>query len=184
MVESAAKHTTITRGSNPATPLSKNEHLLRWVEKMAELTKPARIHWVDGSQEENQLLLNEMVQAGTLVKLNEDHWPGCYYARSDAVTLPAWKTEPSSVLFRKTAPGPRTTGKTLTKCANGFADYLTARCVGEPCTSSASAWVHSGRRCRKSASNSPILRMSSRTCASWRASGCACSNKSTPESPG
>jgi len=84
MVESAAKHTTITRGSNPATPLSKNEHLLRWVEKMAELTKPARIHWVDGSQEENQLLLNEMVQAGTLVKLNEDHWPGCYYARSDA----------------------------------------------------------------------------------------------------
>ena len=84
MIESAAKHTTITLGRNPATPLSKNEHLLRWVEKMAELTKPAKIHWVDGSPEENELLLKEMVEAGTLVKLNEELWPGCYYARSDA----------------------------------------------------------------------------------------------------
>ena len=35
---------------NPALPLSRNKHLLRWVEKMAELTKPAAIHWVDGSE--------------------------------------------------------------------------------------------------------------------------------------
>ena len=71
-------------GRNPAVPLSKNEHLLRWVEKMAELAKPARIHWVNGSQEENDLLLGEMVASGTLTKLNEKLWPGCYYARSDA----------------------------------------------------------------------------------------------------
>lgn len=69
---------------NPAMPLSKNEHLLRWVEKMAELAKPAAIHWVDGSQEENDHLLREMVAAGTLIKLNDKLWPGCYYARSDA----------------------------------------------------------------------------------------------------
>jgi len=71
-------------GRNPAVPLSKNEHLLRWVEKMAELAKPARIHWVDGSQEENDQLLLEMVASGTLTKLNEQLWPGCFYARSDA----------------------------------------------------------------------------------------------------
>jgi phosphoenolpyruvate carboxykinase (GTP) len=69
---------------NPAVPLSKNEHLLRWVEKMAELAKPAAIHWVDGSQEENEALLRGMVASGTLTKLNEKLWPGCYYARSDA----------------------------------------------------------------------------------------------------
>ena len=39
-----------------APPLSKNKHLIRWVDKMAELTKPAAIHWVDGSQEENDAL--------------------------------------------------------------------------------------------------------------------------------
>jgi len=71
-------------GRNPAVPLSKNEHLLRWVEKMAELAKPAAIHWVDGSQEEIDILRREMVASGTLVKLNEKLWPGCYYARSDA----------------------------------------------------------------------------------------------------
>src|SRR5690242_1335415 len=68
---------------NPAVPLSENHHLLRWVEKMARLTRPAAIHWVDGSQEENEFLCEQMVAAGTLIKLNEKLWPGCYYARSD-----------------------------------------------------------------------------------------------------
>jgi phosphoenolpyruvate carboxykinase (GTP) len=67
-----------------ATPLSTNNHLLRWVEKMAELTKPAAIHWVDGSQEENDALCQLMVDSGTFIRLNQDIWPGCYYARSDA----------------------------------------------------------------------------------------------------
>jgi phosphoenolpyruvate carboxykinase (GTP) len=84
MHEAVAKDTTRMHGRNPAVPLSKNEHLLRWVEKMAELAKPAAIHWIDGSQEENDTLLREMVGSGTLIKLNEKLWPGCYYARSDA----------------------------------------------------------------------------------------------------
>ena len=84
MQEAAAKNITSMHGRNPAIPLSKNEHLLRWVEKMAELAKPSAIHWVDGSQEENDILLREMVASGTLIKLNEKLWPGCYYARSDA----------------------------------------------------------------------------------------------------
>jgi len=84
MHEAAAKNVTRMHGRNAAVPLSKNEHLLRWVEKMAELAKPAAIHWVDGSQEENEALLGQMVGSGTLTKLNEKLWPGCYYARSDA----------------------------------------------------------------------------------------------------
>ena len=63
-------------------PLSQNRHLLRWIDKMADLTKPAAIHWVDGSQEENDRLCAAMVTSGTMIKLNQDLWPGCYYARS------------------------------------------------------------------------------------------------------
>ncbi len=66
-----------------ATPLSSNKHLLRWVEKMAELTKPDAIHWVDGSQEENDAICAQMVENGTFIKLNGELWPNCYYARSD-----------------------------------------------------------------------------------------------------
>jgi phosphoenolpyruvate carboxykinase (GTP) len=84
MHKTVAVNSTQMHGRNPAIPLSKNEHLLRWVEKMAELAKPAAIHWVDGSQEENEALLSEMVASETLTKLNEKLWPGCYYARSDA----------------------------------------------------------------------------------------------------
>jgi len=67
---------------DPAAPLSTNVHLLNWVEKMANLTKPAAIHWVDGSVEEDEMLKAQMVEAGTFIKLNEELWPGCYYARS------------------------------------------------------------------------------------------------------
>ena len=75
---------TATLKRDVSIPLSENKHLLRWVEKMAELTKPASIHWVDGSQEENDELCAQMVESGTFIKLNEELWPGCYYARTDA----------------------------------------------------------------------------------------------------
>ncbi|AHF89378.1 phosphoenolpyruvate carboxykinase [Opitutaceae bacterium TAV5] len=69
---------------DPSVPLSTNPALLDWVKKMADLTQPAAIHWVDGSQEENDALCGALVKAGTFIKLNEKLWPGCYYARSDA----------------------------------------------------------------------------------------------------
>ena len=68
---------------NPATPLSKNEHLLRWVEKMSELCKPDSLHWVDGSKEEYDDLCRLMVSNGTFIELNQEMWPGCFYARSN-----------------------------------------------------------------------------------------------------
>jgi phosphoenolpyruvate carboxykinase (GTP) len=71
---------TVTNG----TALSSNKHLLRWVDKMAELMLPAAIYWVDGSQEEYDALCAELVAGGTFIKLNPKLWPGCYYARSDA----------------------------------------------------------------------------------------------------
>src|ERR1700687_2217567 len=67
-----------------AQPLSQNTHLLNWVDKMAALTKPTEIHWVDGSQEEYDDLCGQMVASGTLIKLNEKLRPRCFYARSDA----------------------------------------------------------------------------------------------------
>jgi phosphoenolpyruvate carboxykinase (GTP) len=64
-------------------PLTRNTHLIRWVEKIAALTEPSAIHWVDGSQDEYDRLCREMVAAGTLTRLDETRWPGCFYARSD-----------------------------------------------------------------------------------------------------
>jgi phosphoenolpyruvate carboxykinase (GTP) len=71
------------RAAVASKPLSKNDHLLRWVEKIAALTQSSSVHWVDGSQEENDALCRQMLQSGTFLKLNEKLWPNCYYARSD-----------------------------------------------------------------------------------------------------
>jgi phosphoenolpyruvate carboxykinase (GTP) len=65
------------------TPLSQNVHLIRWVNKMAALCKPDRLHWVDGSKAEYDLLCDGLVKAGTFIKLNPKKWPGCFLARSN-----------------------------------------------------------------------------------------------------
>ncbi len=62
---------------------STNQHLIRWVEKMADLTQPDAIHWVDGSDAEYNQLCNTLVDAGTFTRLNQTAWPGCFYARTD-----------------------------------------------------------------------------------------------------
>jgi phosphoenolpyruvate carboxykinase (GTP) len=60
-----------------------NKHLIRWVEKMADLTQPHSIHWVDGTKAEYDELCNQLVDAGTFIRLNRKLWPGCFYTRTD-----------------------------------------------------------------------------------------------------
>jgi phosphoenolpyruvate carboxykinase (GTP) len=78
---------SITAMKTSSRPLSKNKHLLRWIEKMAELCTPQSISWVNGSKQEYNELCAQLVQGGTFIKLNEELWPGCYYARSDATDV-------------------------------------------------------------------------------------------------
>jgi phosphoenolpyruvate carboxykinase (GTP) len=73
---------TVTVETTVAAPPTTNKHLIRWVEKMADLTQPDRIHWIDGSQAEYDFLCDQLVKAGTFTKLNEKLWPGCFLARS------------------------------------------------------------------------------------------------------
>jgi len=63
--------------------MTSNQKLLKWVKEMADLCKPDRVHWCDGSQEEYDRLSEQMVKSGTYIKLNESKRPNCYYAKSD-----------------------------------------------------------------------------------------------------
>jgi phosphoenolpyruvate carboxykinase (GTP) len=91
---------------NVSLPLSKNNHLLKWVEKMAMLTRPAAIHWVDGSQEENDFLCARLVANGTFIELNQELWPGCFYSRSDPSDVARVEDRTFICSYSKDAAGP------------------------------------------------------------------------------
>ena len=69
--------------STSSTPPTSHRALIEWVEQVAAHTQPDAIHWCDGSQAEWDALSEQLVQAGTLVRLNPELRPDSFYARSD-----------------------------------------------------------------------------------------------------
>ncbi|MBR2832297.1 MAG: phosphoenolpyruvate carboxykinase (GTP) [Oscillospiraceae bacterium] len=59
-----------------------NQVLLGWVEDMVGLTKPDKVVWIDGSEEQLEELRKDGMATGEMVKLNQEKLPGCYYHRS------------------------------------------------------------------------------------------------------
>jgi phosphoenolpyruvate carboxykinase (GTP) len=62
---------------------SKLDSLKRWVDDVAAKTRPATIHWCDGSDAEYRTLTQQMLQSGDLIELNQQTHPGCYLHRSN-----------------------------------------------------------------------------------------------------
>ena len=62
---------------------SKLETLNRWVDEVARLTQPERVHWCDGSDAEAQALTELMLATGDLVELDPATHPNCYLHRSN-----------------------------------------------------------------------------------------------------
>lgn len=62
--------------------MTTNKKLQEWVREMSEMCQPDQIYWCDGSQEENDKLLKQMVESGMATPLNPEKRPGCYLFRS------------------------------------------------------------------------------------------------------
>lgn len=67
----------------PENPTTKNQHIIDWVQEMADLCQPDTIYWCDGSEEERAQLTAQAESEGIIQKLNQEKWPGCYYHRSN-----------------------------------------------------------------------------------------------------
>jgi phosphoenolpyruvate carboxykinase (GTP) len=60
----------------------RHQGLRQWVADVARRTKPAAVHWCDGSQEEYEQLCDELVTRGTFIRLNDKLRPDSFLARS------------------------------------------------------------------------------------------------------
>ena len=62
--------------------MNQHRELQAWVEEMARLCQPDSVVWIDGSEEENQRLTEEVIASGEVVPLNREKLPGCLYHRT------------------------------------------------------------------------------------------------------
>ncbi len=63
-------------------PMTNNQNVLKWVEEMQALTKPDKVVWIDGSEEQLNALRDEAVATGEMQRLNPEKLPGCLYHRT------------------------------------------------------------------------------------------------------
>src|SRR2546421_1489114 len=76
-----APSTQATDQSN-APAWVRHQGLREWVGEIARLAKPDRVYWCDGSQAEYDRLCDELVRAGTFIRLNDKFRPHSFLARS------------------------------------------------------------------------------------------------------
>src|SRR5690606_28078076 len=74
---------TALRQADPGRRSMQHRQLTAWVEDICRLTQPDAVHWCDGSDAENEQLLQLMVGNGELIRLNPQRHPNSYYFRSD-----------------------------------------------------------------------------------------------------
>ena len=62
--------------------MTKNTHVLSWIDEMAAMTTPDNIVWIDGTEEQTEALRKEAISNGELIKLNQEIYPNCYLHRT------------------------------------------------------------------------------------------------------
>ena len=58
--------------------MAKTSVVEKWVDEAAAMTSPSTVTWADGSKQEYDRLVEEMLRDGTLLEMNQKTYPGCF----------------------------------------------------------------------------------------------------------
>lgn len=63
--------------------MTNHKKLLEWIDQITDLCQPEQVQWYDGSDEQQQLIIDQLIEKDAMIQLDQEKLPNCYLFRSD-----------------------------------------------------------------------------------------------------